>query len=118
MTNDVVKIPIRWYRLGRMYGPGMPQDLEDGLQERILERTVDQIGLVSVHCWNLGESDGPYPFDAGTRSPGKVEDWVPSAHAIIRDGIKPAIEAARESGIQVFHLCVDSYARRYPTYNA
>jgi nicotinamidase-related amidase len=94
----------------------MPQELDEGLREVNLEKPVSQIGLVSVHCWNLGEPDGPYPFAPGTRSPGKVEDWVPKAHEIVSHHIKPAFDAARKAGITIFHLGGNTYGPRYPTF--
>jgi nicotinamidase-related amidase len=116
MKHNILRIPIRWYQLGKLYGPGMPQSLEEGLRERILEKPVDQLGIVSVHCWNLGEPDAPYPFEPGTRSPGKIEDWVPKAHEIVKNRIEPAFQAARKAGITIFHLAGNTYAPRYPTY--
>ncbi|MHC4207337.1 MAG: isochorismatase family protein, partial [Planctomycetota bacterium] len=89
---------------------------KEGLHTRLFQKPVGRIGLVIVHPWNLGEHDGPYPFDAGTRISGEAGDWVPKAHHIIADKIKPVLEAAREAGVAVFHLAQNSYAPRYPQY--
>ena len=48
--------------------------------------------------------------------PGEAADWVPKAHAIIRDRIRPTIEAARAVGVRVFHLAQATYAQRYHSY--
>jgi nicotinamidase-related amidase len=109
-------LPIRTYRIGRLYGPGMPASCEEGFHYETLEKPISQVGLVSVHCWNLGEEGGPYPIEPGSRHPGEVADWVPRAHDIIAHKIKPVLTAAREAGIRVFHLGQYVYAPRYEQY--
>jgi nicotinamidase-related amidase len=116
MSTPNLEIPVRWFQLGKLYGPGMPQDLEEGLKERLMKKPVSEVAIVSVHCWNLGEPGAPYPFEPGTRSPGKIEDWVPRAHEIVSQRIKPTFDAARKAGITIFHLSGATYAPRYPTY--
>jgi hypothetical protein len=112
----VVRLSVRYYQVAQLYGPGMPPSGEEGLHERVFERPAAQIGLVLGHVWNLGEPDGPYPIGPDDRKPGEAADWVPVAHRIIRDKIKPALHAARTAGIQVFHLAQSSYVKKYPQY--
>jgi hypothetical protein len=109
-------LPLHHYRLGALYGPGMPSPGEPGPQTRTIDRNLGQIGLVLVHCWNLGEIDGPYPIESGDRRPGEAADWVPDAHGIIDGVIRPVLEAARTAGMTVFHLGQHAYAHRYPGY--
>jgi len=116
MGESVLRVPIRYYQIARLYGPGMPPSGREGSHTRILEKPAGQVGLVSVHCWNLGEPNGPYPIEADARCPGEAGDWVLRAHAIARDHILPAIEAARAVGVRVFHLAQATYAPRYPAY--
>lgn len=116
MSGRLFSIPVRYYQIARLYGPGMPECGEEGLHERRLEGPVSQVGLVLVHCWNLGEPNGPYPFAPGTRCPGEAADWVPVAHAIVQERIRPALEAAREADVAVFHLAQSRYADRYAQY--
>jgi nicotinamidase-related amidase len=116
MQDHMLELPIRCYQIARLYGPGMPPSGSEGLHERTLEKPVRQVGLVSVHCWNLGESDGPYPIGPGARCPGEAADWVPVAHEIVRDRIKPVLDGARTAGIAVFHLAQHTYAPRYASY--
>jgi len=116
MTENTLRLPIRYYRLGRIYGPGMPDCGPEGPQEKLLERPVSQVGFVAVHCWNLGEATGPYTIGADAHCPGQAADWVPTAHQIIAERIKPAMDAARKAGITVFHVATSRYAPRYPTY--
>ena len=110
------EIPLQYYQIAQLYGPGMPPSGKEGLHTRLFRKPVGRIGLVIAHPWNLGEPDGPYPFDPNTRIPGEAGDWVPRAHDIIADKIKPVLEAAREAGVAVFHLAQNTYAPRYPQY--
>jgi nicotinamidase-related amidase len=114
--DKTAQIPIRKYRVARLYGPGMPASTEEGYHVQILEKPAGQIGLVLVHCWNLGEADGPYPIGSDSHIPGEAADWVPTAHEIISEKIRPVLEAAREAGIAIFHLAQDGYAPKYPQY--
>ena len=116
MAEGVIKLPVRYHRIGRLYGPGMPDLGPEGCQEKPLERPVKQVGVVSVHCWNLGEATAPYPIGPEAHCPGAAADWVPTAHEIIRDGIRPVLDASRKAGIAVFHLAQAGYADKYPQY--
>lgn len=109
-------IPIRKYQIARLYGPGMTPSCEEGPKESLLEKPAGQVSLVLVHCWNLGEATGPYPISPDSHCPGEVADWVPTAHEIIAERIKPVLDAARKAGIAVFHLAQPTYAPRYPQY--
>jgi len=117
MDDKNLDLPIRYFRIAQLYGPGMPPSCEEGPQERTLSKTASQIGLVLVHCWNLGEGTGPYPTGPDAHTPGKAGDWVPTAHEIIRDHIKPVLDAARAAGVGVFHLAQAKYAPRYESFN-
>jgi len=112
----MLKLPIQYYQIARLYGPGMKASGREGIHQRLLEKPTKQVGLVSVHCWNLGEKNGPYPIDSDAHCPGEAADWVPTAHEIIANHIKPAMEAARKAGISVFHLAQHTYADKYPKY--
>ena len=96
----------------------MPASGEEGLKRKVVEKPVGQVGLVLVHCWNLGEPGGPYPISQGERFPGEAADWVPEAHEVIAGRIGPVLEAARRAGIAVFHLAQFKYASRYAQYRA
>jgi len=110
------EISLQYYQIAQLYGPGMSPSGKEGLHTRLFQKPVGRIGLVIVHPWNLGEPDGPYPFDPGARIQGEAGDWVPRAHHIIADKIKPVLEAAREAGVAVFHLAQNAYAPGYPQY--
>jgi len=110
------EIPLQYYQIAQLYGPGMSPSGKEGLHAKLFQKPVGRIGLVIVHPWNLGEPDGPYPFVPGTRIPGEAGDWVPRAHCIIADKIKPVLEAARAAEVAVFHLAQNGYAPTYPQY--
>ena len=118
MGEKRLELPVRFFRIGRLYGPGMPDLGPEGMQEKVLENRLSRVGLVSVHCWNLGEEDGPYPIDGDSRCPGVAADWVPEAHGIIRERIRPVLDAARGAEMAVFHLAQSGYASKYPQYEA
>jgi nicotinamidase-related amidase len=118
MPDEIMTLPVRFCRLGRLYGPGMPDLGPEGLMEKPLVKTLGQVAIVSVHCWNLGEKTGPYPIEAGDRCPGRAADWVPKAHEIIRDRIAPAMQAARDAGVTIFHVAQSTYANRYETFRS
>jgi len=109
-------LPIRHYQIARVYGPGMEPSCDEGMKEKLLEKPIGQVGLVLVHCWNVGEATGPYPIDPDAHCPGEVADWVPTAHEIITEKIRPVLDAARKAGIAVFHLAQPTYASKYPQY--
>lgn len=114
--SSTFKIPLQYYQIAQLYGPGMPPSGKEGLHTKEFESSVNRIGLVIVHPWNLGEPDGPYPIKPGIRKPGEASDWVPEAHDIIANKIKPVLEAARKAGIPIFHLAQYVYAPRYQQY--
>lgn len=114
--SPVLKIPIRFYQIAQLYGPGMPSSGVEGLHTNVLEKPVENVGLVLVHMWNLGEADGPYPINSDAHKPGEASDWVPTAHEIIADKIAPVLEMARKTGIEIFHLAQSGYAKKYPQY--
>lgn len=115
-ANQKLGIPVRHYQIAQVYGPGMKPSCEEGLKEKLLEKPVGQVGLVLVHCWNVGEATGPYPISPDAHCPGEVADWVPTAHEIITEKIKPVLDVAREAGVATFHLAQPTYAPRYPQY--
>jgi nicotinamidase-related amidase len=116
LTEVILELPIRWFQIARLYGPGMPASGREGYHQRILRKPAGRLGLVSVHCWNVGEPNGPYPIGTDAHCPGKAADWVPTAREIIRERIAPVMDAARRAGVTVFHLAQSTCARKYPQY--
>lgn len=115
--SSVLRLPVRYYQIAQLYGPGMPPSGKEGLHERVFEKPTKQVGLVLGHVWNLGEADAPYPIGPDAHRPGEASNWVPVAHEIIKNKIKPALEAARKANIEIFHLAQSGYANKYPQYH-
>lgn len=117
LSGQLFNLPIQYYQIAQLYGPGMPPSGEEGLHMDTLNINAGKIGLVLVHTWNLGEADGPYPiYDTTTWKDGEAGAWVPEAHKIVEGNIHPVLQAARQSGIKVFHLAQSTYAEKYPQY--
>ena len=117
LSGQLFNLPIRYYQIAQLYGPGMPPSGEEGLHMDTLNINAGKIGLVLVHTWNLGETGGPYPiYDTTTWKDGEAGAWVPEAHKIVEKNIHPVLKAARQSGIKVFHLAQSTYAEKYPQY--
>ena len=116
MAERELRLPVRYYTIGRVYGPGMPASGREGPHEKTLAGPAKYFGLVSVHCWNVGEASGPYPIPAGARPRGEAGDWVLAAREIMSQRIRPAMEVARAAGVAVFHVAQSTYAGRYPSY--
>ena len=115
--DQSIMLPVRHYQIAQLYGPGMPASGVEGLHQDTLNVNSGKIGLVLVHTWNLGEADGPYPINESTSwTEGEAGTWVPDAHKINKENIHPVLEAARQSGIKVFHLAQSAYAEKYPQY--
>jgi len=115
-TGKILNIPVRYYTIARVGGPGMKPSGAEGLHSKIFEKPLGNVGLVLVHCWNVGEVDGPYPIGPNSHCPGEPADWVPTAHEIVKDKIKPVLEAARAAGVEIFHLGQSHYVEKYPQY--
>jgi hypothetical protein len=43
-NKPILRLPIRYYQIARLYGPGMEPSAEEGLHERMLEKPVNQVG--------------------------------------------------------------------------
>ena len=116
----MLNFTIRHTQVRNVYGPGMgyPPDSYEGPVDTGFEVPANEIGIISVHCWNLGEPDGPYPLQPGQEHDGILAEWVVRAGEITRGKIAPVLAAARTAGVKVFHMAAESYAGRYPQYLA
>jgi nicotinamidase-related amidase len=59
--------------------------------------------LIALHCWNIGCEDGP-PVDRNFLVGMGSQESFRLAGEIMRDKIRPAMEAARKAGILVCHV--------------
>lgn len=111
----MLTFPTLRYQVRRFYGPGMssPPEEREGRIEELWEIEPSRIGILAMHCWNLGEPDGPYPYT--TEEPdAAMATWVPRAQKIIQERLVPLFAAARKAGVWICHSAPESYGLRYP----
>ncbi len=113
--SQQARFPALRYQVRRFYGPGMasPAEEREGYYEDTFELDPKRVGILAMHCWNLGEPDGPYPYTDGATD-ASMATWVPRAATITNERIAPLIEAARKAGVWVCHSAPESYGKRYP----
>ncbi len=96
---------------GRYYRP-IPLD-RAGYETEQLELDPARTALVGMHCWNIGCEDGP-PIDKNYFvGMGSLES-AKEAGRIMRECIRPAMDAARQAGILVCHVECDLIAAKHP----
>jgi len=99
-------------RLKTRYYRALPID-SPGYEEEIFELPVEKTALVGMHCWNIGCPDGPpadVDFCVGMGWPQSTKE----AGRIMRQVIRPAMDAARNAGIPVCHVESDWMDEQYP----
>jgi hypothetical protein len=72
--TPMLELPVQHVTNAHIYGPGMPRWGQQSLREFLLRKPLSQVALVSVHCWKIGEPDGPYPIASNDRRPGEAAD--------------------------------------------
>lgn len=110
--------PALRYQVRSFYGPGMASSEEEreGHIADTIRTTADRLAIIAMHCWNIGEPDGPYPYEP-TDEPvvdSIVATWVPRARRIIKEQLVPLFAAARQAGIWICHSAPNIYGVRYP----
>lgn len=96
---------------GRYYRP-IPLDAA-GYETEPLALQARKTALVAMHCWNIGCEDGP-PIDKNYFvGMGSLESFR-EAERIMRERIRPAMDASREAGVLVCHVESELIARRHP----
>jgi nicotinamidase-related amidase len=101
----MLKMRTRYYRT-------VPLDNMGYVEEEIeLER--ERTALVVMHCWNIGCEDGQaidprYWVGMGSR------EAAAEAERIMREAIRPAMDAARKAGVKICHVESADIAARYP----
>ena len=77
-------------------------------KEKMLRLRVDQTAFVLVDIWDLSRVPDDVPVVAGFKS------FQKRADKIVRERIKPALEATRAAGLTVVHLPTNYVAVKYP----
>lgn len=88
---------------------------DTGYEEEALDLPLAETALVSLHCWNIGCPDGP-PLDPNFCVGMGYPETTAEAYRIMREAIRPALDAARQSGLAVCHVQAEGIARRYPAW--
>jgi len=99
-------------RLTGRYYKTVPMN-EAGYVDEPLELEAARTAVVVMHCWNIGCEDGPAVdpnYFVGVGFPQTVRE----AERIMRECIRPAVDAARRAGVAVCHLESEAIARRHP----
>jgi len=103
-------------RLTGRYYRTIPTD-QPGYVEEPLDLPAGETAFVSLHCWNIGCPGGP-PTDrnfwVGMGFPRTCDE----EYRIMKEHIRPCLDAARSVGIAVFHVQAELIARRYPEWYA
>jgi nicotinamidase-related amidase len=96
---------------GRYYRP-IPLD-SAGYETEALALDPGKTALVAMHCWNIGCEGGP-PIDKNYFvGMGSLESFREAEH-IMRECIRPTMDAARQAGVLVCHVESELIARRHP----
>jgi nicotinamidase-related amidase len=84
-----------------------------GYETEALALDPHKTALIAMHCWNIGCQDGP-PIDKNFFvGMGSLESFR-EAERIMRERIRPAMDAARQAGVLVAHVECELIARRHP----
>lgn len=86
---------------------------QPGYVEEALDLEADQTAFVSLHCWNIGCPGGP-PTDPAYWVGMGFPQTCDEEYRIMREQIRPCLDAARQAGIAVFHVQAELIAKRYP----
>ena len=95
---------------GRCYRT-IPMD-QAGYQDEPLELDAARTALVVMHCWNVGCEDGP-PVDRNFWVGMGFPRTTAEAGRIMKEVIRPAVDAARLAGVAVAHVEASFIAQRH-----
>lgn len=101
----VIHLPVRYYR-------ALPIDAP-GYENEVFDLSMDRTAFIGMHCWNIGCPDGPpvdMNFCVGMGWPQAAEE----ADRIMREVMRPAMDAARRIGMPVCHVESDWMDEQYP----
>lgn len=105
MGERVLRLTGRYYRT-------MPLD-QPGYEARPLALDPQRTAFVAMHCWNIGCEGGPEIDPDYFVGMGSLESFGEAAR-IMREFVRPAMDAARAAGILVCHVEHDAIAARHP----
>lgn len=103
--NKTLRLKTRYYR-------ARPTD-QSSYEEEVFRLRVDRTALIGMHCWNIGCPDGP-PLDVNYCVGMGWPEAAAEAGRIMREVIRPAMDAARSIGMAVCHVESDWMDGQYP----
>lgn len=101
----MLSFPTRYYRT-------IPLD-RMGYETEAVALDPARTALVVLHCWNIGCPDGAPVDPAYWVGMGSMEATA-EAERIMREAIRPALDAARRAGLRVCHVEAQDIAARHP----
>lgn len=102
----------RAIRLNTRYYRALPTD-HPGYEQEVFELPVEKTALIGMHCWNIGCPDGP-PVDVNYCVGMGWPEATAEAGRIMKEVIRPAMDAARGIGLPVCHVETDWMDTQYP----
>lgn len=101
----MLRLKARYYRT-------IPID-KTGYQTETVELDPARTAFIGMHCWNIGCEDGPAVDPNYCVGMGFYENFR-EAERIMRECIRPAMDAARKAGILVCHVESATIGRKHP----
>lgn len=101
----VLRLTGRYYRTVPLSAAGYVDE------QLILD--ADKTALTVLHCWNIGCPDGP-PVDPNFCVGMGFPETAAESYRIMRDVIRPAMDAARKAGVRVCHVESAQIAGHHP----
>ena len=99
-------------RLTGRYYRTIPID-KTGCETEAVELDPERTAFIGMHCWNIGCEDGPEIDPDFCVGMGYYETFR-EAERIMRECIRPAMDAAREAGILVCHVESPTIGEKHP----
>jgi nicotinamidase-related amidase len=99
-------------RLNARYFRSIPLD-DTGYETHAVELDPAATAFVAMHCWNIGCEGGPEIDPNYCVGMGYYES-VREADRIIRECIRPAMDAARKAGVLVCHVESETIGAKHP----
>jgi len=103
--SRILRLTGRYYRT-------VPQDAAGYAQEE-LALDAGHTAFIPLHCWDIGCPGGPATDPQFCVGMGH-HTTLAAAYEVMRDYIRPALDAARAAGLGVYHVQCESIAARYP----
>lgn len=86
---------------------------DTGYEPTTIELDPTKTAFVAMHCWNIGCECGPPVDPEFCVGMGFMESFV-EAEGIMREQIRPAMDAARKAGVLVCHVESATIAAKHP----